>query len=243
VLVFGFSAGHIGVLVPNDYVARYVATDPTRLIGYASVDPVDPGALDELDRSVRDLGLKGLKLAPAYQNCHPLDDRLMAIYERAQQHELPVTVHMGTTPHPSAPLEFGRPVHVDEIARCFPNLPLVMAHVAHPWEPEALVVVRKHPHVYADVSALVYRPLQLHHALHLAQEYAVTEKLLLGSDFPWMTTAGTIDGLRRLATEVPHSDFLLDGQLIEELITRDTLDLLRLSDPRRAAPDQEGDAR
>lgn len=180
IFVLGFSASHIGVVVPNDYIADYVRQHPHRLIGYASVDPIRSDALEEFERATRDLGLKGLKLAPAYQNCHPLDDRLMRLYQRAEELAIPVTIHMGTTPHPSAPLEFGRPIHVDEIARSFPNLRLVIAHVAHPWEPEALVVIRKHPNIYADISALVYRPFQLYHTLRLAQEYAVTEKLLLG---------------------------------------------------------------
>ena len=162
VCVFAFRARRLGVLVPNDYVAEYVATDPGRLYGYACVDPTEPGALAELDRSVLELGLHGLKLVPTYGGWHPLDERALAVYGRAEELGLPVTFHFGTTPHPLAELEYARPIHVDEIARRFPRLRLVIAHVAHPWEAEALVVCRKHEHVFADVSALVYRPFQLY---------------------------------------------------------------------------------
>jgi hypothetical protein len=64
VCVFAFRARRLGVCVPNDYVAEYVATDPERLFGYACVDPTEPGAVAELDRAVLELGLRGLKLVP-----------------------------------------------------------------------------------------------------------------------------------------------------------------------------------
>ena len=66
VCVFAFRAPRIGVRVPNDYVAEYVATDPERLYGYASVDPTESGAVAELERAVLELGLRGLKLVPTY---------------------------------------------------------------------------------------------------------------------------------------------------------------------------------
>jgi hypothetical protein len=226
--VFAFWAPRIGVAVPNDYVAAYVRTDPERLIGYLSVDPTEEGALAEVDRAVAELGLRGLKLAPTYQGYHPLDERAFAVYGRAEELGLPVTFHMGTTPHALAELEYARPIHVDEIARAFPTLRIVIAHVGHPWEAEALVVCRKHGHVYADVSALVYRPFQLYHTLRLAHEYAADGKLLLGSDFPWLTTAEEIDGLRRLCAPDNGVGPPLPEELVEGIVQRETLALLGL---------------
>jgi predicted TIM-barrel fold metal-dependent hydrolase len=108
----------------------------------------------------------------------------------------------------------------------------VIAHVAHPWEVEALVVCRKHPHVYADVSALHYRPFQLAHTLRLAYEYAVDGKLLLGSDFPWLTTAQAIDGLRVVAAQTRGERWPVPEDVVEGIIHRDTLSLLGLQLPR-----------
>ena len=118
--------------------------------------------------------------------------------------------------------------HVDEIARRFPRLRLVIAHVAHPWEAEALVVCRKHEHVFADVSALVYRPFQLYGTLRLAIEYAIDGKLLLGSDFPWLTTAQEIDGLRRLTVADADRPRPIPQDVVEGIVQRDTLRLLGL---------------
>lgn len=230
VCVFAFEAPRVGVSVPNELVAEYVRTDPERLIGYASLDPTEPGAVAVLDRAYL-LGLRGLKLPATYQGWHPLDERAFPVYERAQELGMPVTFHLGTTPHPSAPLEYARPIHVDELARTFPRLRVVIAHVAHPWEAEALVVCRKHPHVYADVSGLHYRPFQLYHTLRLAVEYAVDGKLLFGSDFPWLTTAQAAAGLRHVAAEARGERWPVPEEVVEGIVNRDSLSLLGLATP------------
>ena len=38
-VVLAFNAPAAGFVVPNDYVASYVARDPARLIGFGAVDP------------------------------------------------------------------------------------------------------------------------------------------------------------------------------------------------------------
>ena len=104
-----------------------------------------------------------------------------------------------------------------------------MAHLGHPYEGECVAVIRKHPNVYADISALHYRPFQLYHSLMLVQEYGVWHKVLFGTDYPFTTVNATIDGLRNLnqmlaGTSLPR----LDEQQIEALIYRDSLKLLGL---------------
>ena len=68
--------------------------------------------------------------------------------------------------------------------------------MGHPWFDEAIAVVRRHPHVYADVSALVSRRWLLYQALVRRSSTASTHKLLFGTDFPFFTARQTIDGLR-----------------------------------------------
>jgi predicted TIM-barrel fold metal-dependent hydrolase len=84
--------------------------------------------------------------------------------------------------------------------------------------------------VYADVSALHYRPFQLWHSLRLAQDYGVWSKLLFGSDHPFTTVNDSIDGLRAIGA-VPGIPGLppLAADEIEKLIHRPSLDLLGLS--------------
>jgi len=230
-ICFGMQARHIGFVVPNDFVAEVVRADPARLIGFAGIDPSLPGAVAEIDRCADELGLAGIKLGPPYADVDPRDERMDPVYARAQHRGLPVLLHTGTTPHATAPLRFGHPEAIDDVARRYPALRIVMAHVSHPWEREAIAVVRKHAHVYADVSALVYRPFQLWQTLWSAHEYAADGKLLLGSDFPIVSTQDTIDGLRALAA-APRWGPPVPAEVVEGIIERDTLALLGLEPPR-----------
>ena len=83
---------------------------------------------------------------------------------------------------------------MDEIAIRFPELRVVMAHLGHPWQRETIATIRKHPHVYADVSALFYRPWSFYEAR--ACDRGALEKFF-GSDFPIATPAETAGGPRR----------------------------------------------
>src|ERR1700733_2751201 len=88
--------------------------------------------------------------------------------------------------------------HLDQVAIRFPECKLILAHLGHPYEGECVAVIRKHPNVYADISALYYRPFQLYHSLMLVQEYGVWDKLLFGTDYPFTTVDASLDGVRAL---------------------------------------------
>jgi predicted TIM-barrel fold metal-dependent hydrolase len=92
-----------------------------------------------------------------------------------------------------------------------------------------VAVIRKHPNVYADISALHYRPFQLYHSLMLVQEYGVWNKVLFGTDYPFTDVAATVDGVRALnnmleGTALPR----LKSEEIEKMIHRESLKLLGL---------------
>lgn len=228
-VVLGFRASHVGVLVPNEYVAAYVARHPEKLIGFCSVDPLDADAVDQLDDAVQRLKLRGLKLGPIYQNVHPSDPKLLRLFARAEQLGIPVLIHQGTTFCANVSLELANPVLLQPIALQFPRLRLVIAHLGHPWIDETLVLIRKHQHFYSDISALYYRPWQFYTALVSAMEYGVLHKLLLGSDYPFTTPADTMARLR-VVNEIVQGTALprIPEAQIEALIERDSLSLLGL---------------
>jgi predicted TIM-barrel fold metal-dependent hydrolase len=230
-IVFGGKARLSGLWVDDSYVAEYVATAPEQLIGYLSLDPTQDSWQDELRMGHQQLGLRGIKLMPMYAGFQPDEERLDPLWEYATEHSLPVLLHAGTTFISQAPLDCTLPRHLDRVAIRFPDVKIIAAHLGHPYEPECVAVIRKHPNVYADVSALHYRPFQLYNSLILVQEYGVWDKLLFGSDYPFTTVDASVDGLRSLnqqleGTQLPR----LDDQQIEALIHRDSLDILGLSD-------------
>ncbi len=221
-VVFGGKARLSGLWVDDSYVARYVAADPDRLIGFLSVDPTQPDWQAEMRHGHQSLGLRGIKLLPMYAGFRPDESRLDPLWEYASQHRLPVLLHTGTTFVAQAPLECTLPRHLDPVATRYPDVTIIMAHLGHPYEGEAVVTARKHPRVYCDISALHYRPFQFYHSLMLVQEYGIWHKVLFGTDYPFTTVESTINGLRSLnqmleGTALPR----LSREAIETLIHRD----------------------
>ncbi len=198
----------------NDNTAALVRAYPDKLIGFLSVHPRDPAMADELDRATGDLGLRGLKLGPNYQNFDPLSDEAFRLYARAQELRLPILFHQGTSPVRFADLDYAHPRHIDRVAMHFPELRIVMAHMGHPWQTDCITVIRKHPHVYADISAQHYRPWSYYNCLRLATEWAVLPKLLFGSDFPVATPQETIDA-------IPHVNDILAGTALPRVPTEE----------------------
>ena len=230
-IVFGGKARLSGLWVDDQYVAEYVRAQPQHLIGFLSVDPTQSGWEREMQTGHQELGLRGIKLLSMYAGFQPDDERLDSLWSYATKHQLPVLLHTGTTFIAQAPLDCALPRHLDRVAIRFPEVTIIMAHLGHPYEHESVAVIRKHPNVYADVSALHYRPFQLYHSLMLVQEYGVWDKLLFGSDYPFTTVDASIRDLRRLNAQLEGTALpRLSGDAIEALIHRDSLHLLGLAD-------------
>lgn len=221
VVVFGLQAKAVGVWIPNEVVADYVATHPEKLVGWASVDPNERDCVEQLEHAVQDLGLRGLKLGPPYQHFDPSDRRHWPLYRRCAELDLPIMWHQGTTFPSQAKLRVANPLLLEDVAMDFPQLRMIIAHLGHPWEEDAIALVRKCPNLYMDISAVHYRPWRYWQAMVSAMEYGVAHKLLLGSDFPSATVANVIDGLRRVndpveGTGMPRFPVELQDQLIYE---------------------------
>lgn len=229
-IVFGGKARLSGLWIDDRTVADHAACDAGRLIGFLSVDPTQDGWERELRAGHEELGLRGIKLLPMYAGFSPDDPRLEPLWRHAEKNSLPVLLHMGTTFVSQAPLAFTLPRLIEPVAVRHPGLKIILAHLAHPYEGECIATIRKHENVFADVSALHYRPWQLYNSLMLAQEYGVWHKLLFGTDFPFTTVNASIAGIRRLndmleGTMLPR----LHVDQIEAMIHRDSLRLLGLT--------------
>ncbi len=216
----------------NDATADFVAAAPNRRIGFMSVDPQRPDAIEEADRC-RERGLVGVKLGPNYQDFDPLGDAALRFYAYCERWGLPILFHQGASPIRHAPLRYTHPLVTDEVALRFPELRIVMAHMGHPWTTDTVVTIRKHPHVYADVSSIYLRPWVCYQALLAAQEWGCGGKLLLGSDYPIATTGEAIAGLGRVndmlkGTALPR----INAELIDGIVHANALEALHLALPQ-----------
>ena len=105
---------------------------------------------------------------------------------------------------------------------------MYIAHLGHPWCDETMAVIRKHPRMFSDVSALQTRPMQLYGALRSAIEYGVVDKLLFGTDFPFATVSSTIGGMRDASAMADRVGLPpIPMSVVDEITHRPSLDSAR----------------
>jgi len=227
-IVLGFASRRLGAGIPNEFIADYARTNPGRVIGFAGIDPTDPvHALEELHRARQQLDLKGVVVSPACGGFHPAHTDAMRLYEAAAAAGMPVVVHNGQPLCHDANLEFARPVLLDEIARTFPRLKIVITEMGSPWIEETLVLLAKHENIYADISGIVHKPWTAYHYLQLAHEWEVMDKLLFGSGFPYSTPTAAIEALYSI-NQLVHQTNLpsIPRERLRGIVERNVLELL-----------------
>jgi predicted TIM-barrel fold metal-dependent hydrolase len=228
-IVLGFKSKYLRAEIPNKYVAEYVARYPQKLIGFAGIDPSEGSAREEVKIAKFDLRLRGITISPANQDFHPADTRAMKIYEQAEELGMPILIHPSGQYTEQSKLEYARPFLLDEVARAFPNLRLVIAQLGQPWIDETICLLGKHPQVYADVSGMLSRPWQAYNALVEAYQAGVIDKLLFGSDFPYTSAEDCIESLYSInqlaqGTNLP----VVPREALRGIVERDALNLLGL---------------
>ena len=112
--------------IENDFIAGLVRAHPDRLFGFGQVMPQADDALDEIQR-IKDLGLRGLKLHPSLHGYHVADHGLLdPVFARCAELGLPVLIN-------ALDDAFCAPLAIEEIARGFPEVPTIIAHMGAVW--------------------------------------------------------------------------------------------------------------
>ncbi|PWJ54385.1 hypothetical protein SAMN06264364_10781 [Quadrisphaera granulorum] len=179
-----------GPRVSNEEIAEQAARFPDTLIPFASVDPGRGAeAVRTARRLISDHGVRGFKFHPSDQAFYPNDASAYPLYEVIADAGLPALFHSGQTGLGAGQragggirLKYSNPMHLDDVAVDFPDMPIVIAHPSVPWQDEALAVAAHKPQVYIDLSGWSpkYFPPQL-----VAQAGSLLKhKVLFGSDFP-----------------------------------------------------------
>jgi hypothetical protein len=168
----------------------------------------------------------------------------MELYELAQSRGVPVFFPQGTHFPAKGTMEYARPLLLDEIAREYPGLTIVISSMGHPWVEEGIALIGKHAGVYATVAGLLRRPWQAYNALVLAHQFNVMDKVLFGSDFPYFTASEAIKSVYRLhevtqGTNLPS----VPREVLRSMVERNALLALGIARPgeesRRHAEEEE----
>ena len=185
-----------------DDLEKAVAEAPDRILTLAVVrlGYDEPTFIDDLKAR----GFNGLKIINPRYNYD--DERNFPIYERAQVYSMPILFHLGIVARHDFDEALDknsnrmRPIYLDYIARSFPRLNVIGAHLGNPWYEEASMSARWNSNLWFDLSGSTLKkktpdfirslfwwdkpghPYQPHGGLH------PFEKIVFGTDvaIEWM---------------------------------------------------------
>jgi predicted TIM-barrel fold metal-dependent hydrolase len=192
-------------IVSNEQVADLVEKEP-RFIGFASVDPNLPDAPAQLERAIRQLGLRGLKLDPSFQRFNSNDQQLAyPVYQTCAELNIPVLLHAGLSWVPSGLAKFSQPLNLEEAIQAFPTVNFILAHFAWPWVDEAVMLAVKYPNVYLD-TAILYSgtPKNTIQKILAEQvgidvlERSLKNQIVFGSNYPRVDIRRSVRGIHSL---------------------------------------------
>jgi hypothetical protein len=180
------------VRVSNDAVAAIARQSDGRLIGIASIDPLDlvrDEAAAEARRAVEGLGLAGINIDAGFYatGMRADDDRLLPLYEACQSLGVPAFVMSGpTTPD----LRLNDPLAVDNVARSFPSLPIVCCHGFWPNVEGMLAVAFRNENVFVSPDMYIFAPGGSRYVE--AANGFLARQLLFGTSYPFRPLAQSV---------------------------------------------------
>lgn len=200
----------------NEFAARlnekYQGKSP-RLFSFGGIHPDSPDYKKEL-HTIYDLGLKGVKLHPDYQNTYFDDVKYMRILDYASELGLICIVHTG--------IDIGFPDHV----RCTPKMirrvldevspqKLVLAHYGgfKMWEEAKELIAGEN--VYLD-TAYLFDFIEDDLFLQILEKHGA-DKVLFATDSPWSGQKESLSHIKGLPISKEDLDKILGGNALELL--------------------------
>lgn len=234
-VVVAANCERLGVANTNRAVAEFVARAPEKRLGFAAIDPMHPGARQELDRAL-EAGFSGVALSPADQGYRPTHEGAWEIFKRCAETGLPVLVANPMLRSPASQVEFASPALLDEIVRELPNLTVILGDFGKIFLEETLLMIAKHPRLYAEISGAVNRPWTLYTAMIAAHERGVLHKLLFGSGYPDESPEAAIERIytinsMRGGTELPS----VPRESLRSIVERNALACIGVEPPAEPA--------
>jgi predicted TIM-barrel fold metal-dependent hydrolase len=188
----------------NDHVIELMSDHPKAFAGVLA--SLDPNAADltavarYAEELVRNPKVVGFKFHPPDQGFYPSDKKFYAIWEVLQASGKPVMFHIGftvlganTEGGSGIGLDYGRPIHLDTLAKNFPRMKILAAHPGWPWVEEAIAVVTHKKNVFVDTSG--YLAEQWPELFRKAIGGRLQDKALFGTDFPYVDLAKALASL------------------------------------------------
>jgi len=204
--------------LPNDTIHQIVSSS-SLLEGIGAVDPVLQGekaALDEVERAINVLGLKGIDLEPGFGSParHADDPVYFSLYELLTAMDTPLFLMSGpTTPDP----RFNDPAAVGNIARQFPALKIAIYHGYWPNVQQIIGIAFRYENVSIIPDMYLFQPGTQNYVD--AVNGFLSDQFLFGSSYPFRPIGQTIEDFQKIGFREEY---------LENLFYKNALRLLKL---------------
>jgi uncharacterized protein len=177
----------------NDAVLRAAGQAGGRIVPFCRVDPLHPGARDELERAAAG-GARGLKLHPVAQRFRPEDPAVAAVVAAAAGRGWPVVIHAGFGARPLAG-------PIGALVEAVPDARIILAHGGRGDARAIAARLPEWPGVLLDTSLAA-----------LADLVALpSERLVFGSDRPYGDHGTALALVAAAARAAGWGDAALEG--------------------------------
>ena len=162
--------------VNNEIVVEAVKKYPQRVFGMGWAVPSDQGSLEQVEKCLKDYKFKGLKLnMPKSLATLTPNSAMNDFYQLLIDYDAVLLAHSTEGDH-----IFSMPYQFEQVARAFPKLKIIMAHIGAPDDcEEAIKVAQWNDNVYLGTHAA---PGSI---IRMSVERAGPHKVVLGADWPF----------------------------------------------------------
>ena len=186
-LVFEKDSGYDLLEAHNRRVFELAVKYRDRLVPFCTLDPQIKGIVSLFERSVKEWGVRGLKLDPLAGSYYPSDRAFYPLYEKASELNLPVLFHTG--PRPEDPQSrHAHPSYLDQILLDFPDLKIVAAHMSFAYWRDLITLAKARSNLMCDISAFQLTAAlnygQFCHILRRVMDGFGKDRVLFGTDGP-----------------------------------------------------------
>jgi predicted TIM-barrel fold metal-dependent hydrolase len=195
----------------NEGVAELLKTYPDRFIGFAGFDPnTGAQAVDEIEYAVEELGFSGIKSVASALELDINDGAFYPCYSKAEELGIPILIHTGSVIVKGVRVKHVHPLMVDDVAFDFPDLKIICAHLGGWQYLDAISMLLRHRNVFADLSFWPLNPLYSGFVPWSLLEQTVSDKILLGSDYPaGQTPREAVEAVKKLPVSQSFKEKIL----------------------------------
>ena len=198
-LDWSFQIGEPSVSYQQQNLEQYdlAKKHPERIFAFASIEPRrGKEGVEFFERSVKELGAKGLKLHPN-SGWFANDPAAYPFYAKAVELDVPVLIHTGIDPAPVSG-RHGQPIYLFDVCMDFPDLRICAAHMGDytltAWQDELIRIAGAFPNLFMDLSG---------HADNFAKDAVASfrflrrvldevgrDRVLFATDYPYAPAEG-----------------------------------------------------